>query len=149
MSPQSYVTRRELYATGIFNASKSRDLCATGSDYGLCCARKALVFIKMNRYGFYYLAIPLASSSIVMTNRAMLKEYSAVKVIPMAQVIDAAEVDPMSRSKHFCLQIIAEEKSYRLCAPDEESLAKWLGALKSILVARKKLEPAPGAAGLR
>ncbi|GKZ65187.1 hypothetical protein AnigIFM60653_005547 [Aspergillus niger] len=77
------------------------------------------------------------------------QEYSAVKVIPMAQVIDAAEVDPMSRSKHFCLQIIAEEKSYRLCAPDEESLAKWLGALKSILVARKKLEPAPGAAGLR
>ncbi|PYH96321.1 PH domain protein [Aspergillus ellipticus CBS 707.79] len=75
------------------------------------------------------------------------QEYSAVKVIPMAQVIDAAEVDPISRSKLFCLQIIAEEKSYRLCAPDEEALAKWLGSLKSIIVARKKLEPAPGATG--
>jgi hypothetical protein len=66
----------------------------------------------------------------------------------MSQVIDAAEVDPMSRSKRFCLQIIAEEKSYRLCTTDEESLAKWLGSLKSILVARKKMEtePAPGAA---
>ena len=61
-----------------------------------------------------------------MTDHPILKEYSAVKVIPMAQVIDAAEVDPMSRSKHFCLQIIAEEKSYRLCAPDEESLATLL-----------------------
>lgn len=72
-----------------------------------------------------------------------------MKIIPMAQVIDAAEVDPMSRSKLFCLQIIAEEKSYRLCTPDEESLATWLGSLKSILVARKKLETesaAPGAA---
>ncbi|KAF7115748.1 hypothetical protein CNMCM5793_003251 [Aspergillus hiratsukae] len=73
------------------------------------------------------------------------QEYSAIKILPMAQVIEAAEVDPLSRSKKFCLQIIAEDKSYRLCAPDEESLAKWLGSLKSILVARKKLEPAPGA----
>lgn len=67
------------------------------------------------------------------------QEYSAIKIISMSQVIDAAEVDPMSRSKTFCLQIIAEEKTYRLCASDEESLARWLGALKSIIVARKKL----------
>ncbi|KAJ5893507.1 hypothetical protein N7495_005198 [Penicillium taxi] len=68
------------------------------------------------------------------------QEYSAVKIISMSQVIDAAEVDPMSRSKTLCLQIIVVEKTYRLCAPDEESLARWLGSLKSIIVARKKLE---------
>ncbi|RDW62980.1 PH domain-containing protein [Aspergillus mulundensis] len=70
------------------------------------------------------------------------QEYSAVKIIPMAQIFDATEVDPVSRSKNFCLQIIAEEKIYRLSTPDEESLTKWLGALKSIVVARKKLAPA-------
>ncbi|CAI7567524.1 unnamed protein product [Penicillium manginii] len=74
------------------------------------------------------------------------QEYSALKIISMSQVIGAAEVDPMSRSKRFCLQLIAEEKTYRLCAPDEESLARWLGALKSIFVARKKLETAPAVA---
>lgn len=74
------------------------------------------------------------------------QEYSAIKIISMSQVIDAAEVDPMSRSKTFCMQIIAEEKTYRLCAPDEESLARWLGSLKSILVARKKLEAGQSAA---
>lgn len=74
------------------------------------------------------------------------QEYSALKIISMSQVIDAAEVDPMSRSKRFCLQLIAEEKTYRLCAPDEESLARWLGALKSIFVARKKLETSPAVA---
>ncbi|KAJ5746050.1 hypothetical protein N7520_011232 [Penicillium odoratum] len=68
------------------------------------------------------------------------QEYSPVKIMSMSQIIDAAEIDPLSRSKKFCLQIIAEEKSYRLCAPDEESLARWLGSLKSIIVARKKLE---------
>ncbi|KAL4931495.1 PH domain-containing protein [Aspergillus undulatus] len=67
------------------------------------------------------------------------QEYSATEIIPMSQIFDVAEVDPMSRSKNFCLQIIAEEKIIRLSTPDEESLTKWLGALKSIIVARKKL----------
>ena len=74
------------------------------------------------------------------------QEYSALKIISMSQVIDAAEFDPLSCSKRFCVQIIAEEKTYRLCAPDEESLARWLGALKSVIVARKKLEAPPTAA---
>ncbi|PGH19446.1 hypothetical protein AJ80_03947 [Polytolypa hystricis UAMH7299] len=62
------------------------------------------------------------------------QEYSAVKIISMDQIINAAEIDPMSRSKNFCLQIIAEDRTYRFCAPDEEALAKWLGSLKSVLV---------------
>ena len=66
----------------------------------------------------------------------------------MSQVINAAEIDPMSKSKTSCLQIIVEEKTYRFCAPDEESLARWLGSLKSILVrrdetTRKLIESAP------
>ncbi|KAE8146831.1 PH domain protein [Aspergillus avenaceus] len=76
------------------------------------------------------------------------QEYSAVKILPMDQVFDAAEIDPVSRSKLYCLQVIAEEKSYRLCADDEETLAKWLGSLKCVLVARKKFdaEAAPATA---
>jgi hypothetical protein len=37
------------------------------------------------------------------------------------------------------MQIIAEEKSYRFCAPSEEALARWLGALKSQLARRKEV----------
>ncbi|OOF97491.1 hypothetical protein ASPCADRAFT_514445 [Aspergillus carbonarius ITEM 5010] len=105
--------------------------------------KRLWVVLRPKSLGFY------KDEQACAANHVIPQEYSAVKVIPMAQVIDAAEVDPMSRSKHYCLQIIAEEKSYRLCTTDEESLAKWLGSLKSILVARKKLEPAPGAVGPR
>ncbi|KKA24290.1 PH domain protein [Rasamsonia emersonii CBS 393.64] len=67
------------------------------------------------------------------------REYCAIKIIPMSQVINAAEIDPISRSKTCCLQVITEDRPiYRFCAPDEESLAKWLGALKSVIVARKR-----------
>lgn len=69
-----------------------------------------------------------------------------MRVIPMSQVINAAEIDPMSRSKNFCLQVITEDRTYRFCAPDEEALTKWLGAMKSVLVARKKCEAAAAAA---
>jgi len=64
------------------------------------------------------------------------QEYSTVKLFSMSSVIDAAEIDPVSRSKQFCLQLILEDKTYKCCAPDEESLAKWLGALKSVLAKR-------------
>lgn len=35
------------------------------------------------------------------------------------------------------MQIIAEEKTYRFCAQSEEALARWLGALKSLIVKRR------------
>jgi hypothetical protein len=65
-------------------------------------------------------------------------EYAATLLIPLSSVIDAVEIDPISRSKRHCMQIIAEEKSWRVCAVDEEALAKWLGALKSVLVKQKE-----------
>lgn len=36
------------------------------------------------------------------------------------------------------MQIIAEDRNYRFCAQDEDALARWLGALKSLLAKRKE-----------
>lgn len=68
------------------------------------------------------------------------KEYSAMKVIPLSDIVDAVEVDPISSSKRFCLQIITEDKSYRFCAPDDDKLAAWLGSFKSLLRRRNRTE---------
>ncbi|KAK3721548.1 hypothetical protein LTR37_003104 [Vermiconidia calcicola] len=65
------------------------------------------------------------------------EEYAALLVLSLEIIIDAVDVDPISRSKRFCMQILTEEKNYRFCALDEESLTRCLGALKS-LVAKKK-----------
>lgn len=65
------------------------------------------------------------------------EEYTAVLILPFPSIINAVEIDPISRSKRFCFQIISEERNYRFCAPDEDSLARWLGALKSLLARRK------------
>jgi hypothetical protein len=74
------------------------------------------------------------------------QEYSASLIIPFSSIIDAVDIDSVSRSKHHCMQVICEEKNIKLCAPDENSLAKCLGAFKSLLVKKeqKRIVSNPG-----
>lgn len=65
-------------------------------------------------------------------------EYRALKLIPLETVVDAVEIDPVSKSKKHCMQLILENKSYRFAAGDDEGLTKWLGAIKSTLVKSRR-----------
>lgn len=67
-------------------------------------------------------------------------EYSPTLIIPLSSVINAVEIDPLSKTKRHCLQVITEEKSYKFCAHNEEGLDKSLGAFKSLLAKRKDQE---------
>lgn len=60
-------------------------------------------------------------------------EYRLLKKIEISQVITAAETDPLSRSKTLCFQVITQTRAWRCCVDDEESLVRWLGALKSVV----------------
>lgn len=73
-------------------------------------------------------------------------EYSARFIIPMSSVVNVVDIDPVSRTKVHCLQVITDEKSYRFCAHDEETLVHCLGAFKSLLAKRKELEAKVSAA---
>lgn len=64
-------------------------------------------------------------------------EYAPVLIISMSTVVDAVEIDALSKTKRNCLQVITEEKSYRFCARDEEGLDRCLGAFKSLLKRRR------------
>lgn len=67
-------------------------------------------------------------------------EYTVQFIVHMGMILNVVDIDPMSKTKTHCLQIITEEKSYRFCTHDEESLVKCLGAFKSLLAKRKELE---------
>lgn len=67
-------------------------------------------------------------------------EYSPILIIPLSSVINAVEIDPLSKTKTHCLQIITEEKSYKFCAHNEDTLDNSLGAMKSLLAKRKEIE---------
>ncbi|QUC22152.1 uncharacterized protein UV8b_06393 [Ustilaginoidea virens] len=67
-------------------------------------------------------------------------EYTAQWIVELSAVVDVVDTDPVSKSKENCLQVITEEKSYRFCAHDEESIVQFIGAFKSLLAKRRGLE---------
>ncbi|KLU89031.1 hypothetical protein MAPG_08009 [Magnaporthiopsis poae ATCC 64411] len=67
-------------------------------------------------------------------------EYSPHLVVPLSSILNVVDLDPISRTKRHCLQVITEEKRFRFCALDEESLLQCLGAFKSLLARRRELE---------
>jgi hypothetical protein len=73
-------------------------------------------------------------------------EYTASFILSLASIVNVVDIDPVSKTKTHCLQIITDEKSYRLCAHDEETLVQCLGAFKSLLSKRKELEARAAAA---
>ncbi|KAL8803323.1 MAG: hypothetical protein Q9200_006264 [Gallowayella weberi] len=66
------------------------------------------------------------------------EEYAAQLIIPLSNIVNAVEIDPVSKSKSHCMQIIAEDKNFRFSVENEDLLAKWLGALNSQLARRKE-----------
>ncbi|OAA65059.1 PH domain containing protein [Cordyceps fumosorosea ARSEF 2679] len=67
-------------------------------------------------------------------------EYLAQWIVQLSVIVDVVDIDPINKSKENCLQIITEEKSFKFCAHDEESLVQFIGALKSLIAKRKALE---------
>ncbi|TGZ80498.1 PH domain-like protein [Ascodesmis nigricans] len=66
------------------------------------------------------------------------KEYRAIKILPIDTIVDAFEIDPLSKSRKHCLQIITEGKVFRFSAMNEDDLVNALGAMKSVLSKLKR-----------
>ncbi|ELR05230.1 hypothetical protein GMDG_01668 [Pseudogymnoascus destructans 20631-21] len=65
-------------------------------------------------------------------------EYAPLLILELGNIINVVEIDPVSRTKRNCLQVITEERSYRFCARSEEGLDLALGGFKSLLVRRRE-----------
>lgn len=82
---------------------------------------------------------------IMLTNKFLyfyktIKDYEsgkAYKKINLDDLIDVVELDPLSKSKVYCMLIITPMKRIRFCASNEEELTKWLVLLKTIVKTRK------------
>jgi len=116
---------------------------ATSSDPERVICQGHLQILKSHKTGvkgWKWIWVVLRSRSLALYKND--QEYSAVKIFSMDSIINAAEIDPINKSKKFCFQIIMDDKSYRFCAPNDDDLAKWLGALKSVLTKRNEAEKA-------
>lgn len=61
------------------------------------------------------------------------RSKTPLKMIPIEDLIDVVELDAISKSKQFCMQLITPEKRIKFCAPSEDELIRWLAAIKAII----------------
>ncbi|CAG8530849.1 6628_t:CDS:10 [Diversispora eburnea] len=54
-------------------------------------------------------------------------------VINLSDILDAIEMDPLSKSKQHCFKIITPKRNYICCAMDAKSQVTWLAALQGLL----------------
>lgn len=119
---------------------------ASHADYDASCFEKViwhgyLLLLRSNRAGvrqWKKLWVVLRPKNLAFYKSD--EEYAAVLILPLSTCVDAVEIDPVSKSKRYCMQIITEEKGYRFCAESEDKLAEWLGALKMVMSWRREKE---------
>jgi hypothetical protein len=66
------------------------------------------------------------------------EEYQPLHIIPFGSILEAADIDNLSRTKRHCFQVITEERQFKFCARSEEELAKWVGGFKALLAKRRE-----------
>ncbi|KAF3064665.1 putative PH domain-containing protein PB16A4.02c [Daldinia childiae] len=74
-------------------------------------------------------------------------EYKASFILSLSGIVNVVDINPISKTKSHCFQVITDEKTYRYCAHDEETLVHCLGAFKSLLSKRRELEARAAASG--
>lgn len=70
-------------------------------------------------------------------NQEDLRNSNIYKLLPVNDIIDVIELDPLSKSKIWCLLIITPLKRLRFCASSETEMIKWLSALKILTKKRE------------
>lgn len=66
------------------------------------------------------------------------EEYKPLYIIPFSSIVDAVDIDNLSKNKKHCFQVITEEKHLKFCARSEEEVAKWVGGFKALLAKRRE-----------
>lgn len=69
-----------------------------------------------------------------------------MRIIPLGAVLAAVDIDPLSRSKRHCFQVVTKEKVLRFCADSEAEVDKWLGGLVSLIEGGKSVGQGLGGA---
>jgi len=68
------------------------------------------------------------------------EEYQPLLIVNFSSIVDAVDIDNLSKSKRHCFEVITEDRQYKFCARGEEEVAKWVGGFKALLAKRREGE---------
>jgi hypothetical protein len=70
------------------------------------------------------------------------EEYKPLYILAFSSIVDAVDIDNISKHKEHCFQVITDEKTFRFCAPGEDEVAQWVGGFKALLAKRREVAKA-------
>lgn len=68
------------------------------------------------------------------------EEYQPLLIVNFSSIVDAVDIDNLSKSKRHCFEVITEDRLWKFCARSEEEVAKWVGGFKALLAKRREGE---------
>lgn len=100
---------------------------------------KKLDIVLTNKALYIYKVNPKISETLQATSSIehIIECANPIKIIKVLDLVDIIELDPLSKTKIWCLLIITKAKRIRFCAESESELVKWLTAIKMLLSKRK------------
>lgn len=87
---------------------------------------------RYNQWQRQYAVLTVDSLSFYKSQSSAHQHKKPIKTIPVDQLLDVVELDPLSKSKPYCMQLITPAKRIRFSLDSEPELTKWLVAIKSI-----------------
>ncbi|KAG2187207.1 hypothetical protein INT44_004879 [Umbelopsis vinacea] len=68
------------------------------------------------------------------------KEYAPHRILPLSDVLDSLEIDPVSKNKRFVFKIVTVKRNFILCADQLDTMERWLDTLSVAVRRAKKVE---------
>jgi len=68
------------------------------------------------------------------------KEYAPHRILPLTDLVDSLEIEPMSKNKRFVFKIVTVKRNFILCADQLETMERWLDTLSIAVLRAKKVE---------
>lgn len=87
---------------------------------------------RYNQWQRQYAVLTVDSLSFYKSQNSAHQHKKPIKTIAVDQLLDVVELDPLSKSKPYCMQLITPAKRIRFSLDSEPDLTKWLVAIKSI-----------------
>ena len=87
---------------------------------------------RYNQWQRQYAVLTVDSLCFYKSQNSAHQHKKPIKTIGVDQLLDVVELDPLSKSKPYCMQLITPAKRIRFSLDSEPELTKWLVAIKSI-----------------
>lgn len=95
--------------------------------------KQGYLYRLKNRYNQWKRQWVVLSTARVLLFKSDNIHKTPVKSLGLDTIADAVDIEPLSKSKTLCMQLITDKHRVKFCAESEDELTSWLASFKAAL----------------